>query len=141
VEKRLARSMKYLNLSSSINQHPSMMKATPEQKGIWLELQCYCHQQMNSGMILDCASWPDAMWLRITGATGAVMAHPSPLWRWTDAGILIVEFYNAVAEENYKRKLMLGRRFAMRRWESNHERKIVKIPSSNSGKPRKDNAS
>ena len=133
--------MKYLNLSSSVNHHPLMMRATPEQKGIWLELQCYCHQQMNSGMILDCTGWPDSMWLRIAGATGAFMLLPSPLWRWTDAGILVIELYDSVSEETYRRKQMLGKRFALQRWEAEHGKKIVKITSSKYGKQQKDNAS
>lgn len=133
--------MKYLNLSSTVNQQDSMLRASSEQKGIWFDLLCYCHQQMNSGMIQGCAEWNDTMWQRVAGINATFMAQDCPLWHFAAAGILVVHHYDQGAEEAYKKKQMLGKRFADRRWEAEREQKIIRISSRNNGKSQKTNGS
>ncbi len=115
-----------------------MLRCTQEQKGIWLDLFCYCHQQMNGGVIMSCQDWPDAMWLRVAGSTGSSVAQDTPLWHWVGTG-LVVHHYNVDAENDYKRKQKLGRVYAERRWGAQKAQKIIKMESKAYGKPQKDN--
>lgn len=133
--------MKYLNGPSTLNQSESMLRATQEQKGVWFDLWCYCHQQMNSGMIVGCSVWTDTMWQRIAGTTSAFILLDSPLWHFSNSSILVIHHYDAVAEEAYKRRQMLGKRYAERRWQAEREQKIIRISSRNNGNSQKDNAS
>lgn len=135
--------MKYLNLYASLGRHPSMLQATNEQSGVWFKLICYCHEQMNSGVIQCCHDWPDRTWAAVAGTTAAFVAQESPLWHMS-AMVMVVHHYNVDAETAYKRKQEMGRIYIERRWNANREKNIIKITSSNSkksGNPQKDNAS
>lgn len=131
--------MKYLNASSSLNTHEEFLRATAEQKGVWFDLFSYCHQQMNSGMIVNCMDWPDTIWQRIAGSTAAFIMADSPLWHFSSSAVLVIHHYNAVAEDTYKRKQAIGRRCAIAQWEAKKRKNVIQIPSSNHGKPQKDN--
>lgn len=122
--------MKYLNLSSCVNIEAAMLEATHEQKGIWLDLICYCTSQMNGGRIERSDRWTDTMWARIGCPSAARMAEKSPLWYFS-CGTLLVKFYNVQSENQYKRKQKLGKMFAEKRWGADEERKIVKIRVKN----------
>lgn len=122
--------MKYLNLSASANESAAFMRATHEQQGVWFNLISYCTREMNGGRIERGESWTDAMWARIGCGTAAFMAQESPLWR-TSCGTMIVGFYDIQAENSYKRKQKAGKVYAEKRWNVNHERKIVKISVKN----------
>lgn len=123
--------MKYLNLSASLNCEEDMLRATHEEKGIWFDLICYCHQQMNNGMIQGCQTWTDAMWQRIAGVDGAAIAKESPLWHFSSMMCLVVHHYDANAEVTYRRKQRLGKEFAEKRWSQVRQKKIVNIRVKN----------
>lgn len=132
--------MKYLNLPVALGRDESILRATSEQIGIWFLLQIYCHDQMNGGMIVGCMQWPDAMWHRVAGTNGLVIASESPLWHST-AMALVVHHYDQRAEDTYRRKQQMGRVYIERRWAATRKRKIIEIESGISGKPQKNNQS
>ncbi len=125
--------MKYLNASSSVDQHELAMRATLEQLGAWVILQCFCHRQMNGGKITNCHDWPDETWQRL-GLTRAIMHSESPLWHFSKATAnttLVVHIYDVKAEDAYKKKQRLGKVYADKRWQKTQEKKIVKISDEN----------
>jgi hypothetical protein len=124
--------VKYLNIAASINEDAAFLRASHEQMGIWLCLQCYCHRQMNGGQIPLCQDWTDAMWGRI-GLTSEQVAAESPLWHFTALGWLVVHGYDGGAEVAYQRKQKLGKYYAEIRWKKANERKIIHI-SGDDGK-------
>jgi len=132
--------MKYLNLPANISHDEMVLKSTHEQIGVWLLLLCYCHQQMNNGMIQGCHEWSDAMWMRIAGVNADTLRTESPLWHFS-AMALIVHHYDSRAEDAYRKKQRMGAVYVERRWQAEREKKIVKLPSSNSRTSQKNNAS
>lgn len=132
--------MKFLNLPTSLTTGESFLRATNDQIGVWFQLISYCHAQMNGGAIKCCHEWPDAMWQRIAGTTAAFIASESPLWHFSSM-VLVIHHYDQEAEEAYRKKQRMGRIYVERRWAAQKERKIIQIPSSNSEKPQKNNAS
>lgn len=122
--------MKYLNLSSSVNAEDAMLRATHEQKGIWLDLICYCHVQMNNGIIKCCHEWTDSMWQRVAGINAVTVKSDSPLWHWSSM-VLVIHFYDSRAEAAYKRRQKLGREFAEKRWSASREKKIINLRVKN----------
>lgn len=128
--------MKFLNIPVSVARTPDVMQSTVAQIGIWLMLQCYCHEQMNGGCIVACRDWPDTMWQKVAGTDGATMTEECPLWHWTPV-ILVVHLYDTVAEEAYKKRQRMGKVYVERRWAALRERKIIQIESSKYEKPQK----
>lgn len=107
--------MTYLNGSPNISRTPRYMRATPEQRGTWFSLWCYCHEMENGGIIDDCKDWPDNMWNGIQ-AVPIIVLSDSPLWRFNGTS-LVVQFYDLEAEAAYLRKKKDGAKYAFRRWE------------------------
>lgn len=106
------------------------MLATHAQIGIWFMLLCFCHRQMNNGMIKGCQQWPDEVWQRIAGAKSVDIAQECPLWHFSGM-VLVVHHYDSKSEETYKRKQRLGKMYAEKRWSALHEKKIVNIRVKN----------
>ena len=124
--------MAYLNLSSSCDQDPRMMGATPAQVGTWFFLQCYCHRQANGGRIIHCREWPLEAWQRL-GIDRATVLSESPLWHFfgPDRNTLIVHLYNVEKEATFKRKQKMGKFYAAKRW----HKKISKSEPVGNGLP------
>lgn len=81
------------------------------------------------------------MWMRAAGIRASAVALESPLWHYNAMNWLIVHLYDLASEEAYRRKQRMGRIYIERRWKAEREKKIVRIESSISGKPQKDNHS
>lgn len=125
--------MKYLNLPTALCRDEQILRATPEQIGIWFLLLAYCHEQMNGGAIKHCHEWPDAMWQRIAGTTAAVIGQDAPLWHWSSM-VLCIHHYNQEAEDAYRKKQRMGKVYVERRWQAERERKIIRISGSSNSK-------
>lgn len=128
----------FICLPVALSRDESMLRATPEQIGVWFLLISYCHEQMNGGMVKCCHEWPDCMWQRIAGTTAAAIAQESPLWHFSSM-VLVIHHYDQQAEDSYRKKQRMGRIYVERRWAAERERKIVQIPSSNNGSSQKSN--
>jgi hypothetical protein len=101
--------MKYANIDLAVFDQREFLEATHEQIGIWLLLYRYCATQENNGIIVSSKDWPDSHWKRLFNCTREQVHPECPLWRFTIAGALIIEFYNSKAQEFAQRRRATSR--------------------------------
>jgi len=85
--------MEYINMPLRCFRSNEYIEATIKQRGIWISLLAWCHQQRNGGIIEGCRSWGDRRWMQSCGVTAAEVANPCELFTW-DGDDLIVFFYH-----------------------------------------------
>ena len=51
--------MEYINMPLRGFRSNEYIEATIKQRGIWISLLAWCHQQRNGGIIEGCRSWGD----------------------------------------------------------------------------------
>lgn len=129
--------MNWLNLNVSNLNSDNFISATLEQRGAWLGLLRFCAIQENGGEIIRCQHWTDSQWMQACGLTTAIIKDRSPLWNWNGDCLRVVA-YPWDMETTLKKKREMGRKFALKRWENEQEKKaqkpklkVVKIQSKN----------
>lgn len=121
--------MNWLNIGVSDLCADNFISATLEQRGAWLGLLRYCAIQENGGEILKCQGWTDTQWMQACGVTTAIVKEKSPLWNWNGDCLRVVA-YPWDQEALLKEKRESGRKYALRRWHKEQEKKVKE------GKPR-----
>lgn len=96
--------MNILNIHSCTLRTRAYVNATDAQQSTWLNLTMYCVTQENGGKIPAAASWSDMEWLLATGKHKTHVEESCGLWRFTEAGDCVVEFYPVEQEEKHKAK-------------------------------------
>jgi hypothetical protein len=107
--------MEYINLHTSILDSAEFRAAEPFQQATWLKLLRYCVGQENGGVIHDCRSWQDRVWIQTAGVTTEDVAAACKLF-WFDEQDLIVNFYPEEAEKQTKAMRKGGRIGNAKRW-------------------------
>lgn len=98
------KSMKFVNIDTTILQEPEFTAASLKQVGIWFKLYAYCVLHENRGLINSTGSWSDTHCKRILGCSRKDLDH-SPLWSIRESGQLNLYHYNLIAESfSIKRK-------------------------------------
>ena len=69
------------------------IKASIEERGVWICLVAYCTQQGNNGVIVKTESWGDRAWLFACGLLRSEI-QDSPLVKLTKDGLELAMFPN-----------------------------------------------
>jgi hypothetical protein len=69
------------------------IKASIEDRGVWICLVAYCTEQNNNGVIEKAGSWGDRAWLHACGLLRSEIQN-SPLVKWTKDGLELAMFPN-----------------------------------------------
>ncbi len=107
--------MEWLNLHTSTLDSPAFLGADPLDRATWVCLLRYSIGQENSGIIDNCADWPDRKWQQLCRVTLREVRRTCDLFEWLD-GSLIVKMYPVEKEKEVKRLRSTAKAGAAARW-------------------------
>ena len=112
--------MIYINLKTSTLRSAEYIGSEPTARATWLNLLCYCCEQENGGMIVDCVAWKDRQWQQTCGVTLSEVQEKSALWQWNDDHLSVL-FYPLDKQTEVQAKREAGRRGGQRSGQSRRE--------------------
>lgn len=113
--------MEWLNLHTSVLDSPAFLGAEPRDRATWLCLLRYCIGQENSGIIDNCAEWPDRKWQQLCRVTLNEVKRKCDLFEWLDTS-LVVKMYPVEKEQEVKRLRSQAKAGADARWDASRHR-------------------
>lgn len=113
----LAHPVIWLNLNLPITvKSERFIGSEPVDRATWLCLLSHCAIHETSGLIENCADWPDRKWQQLIQVTLAEVKRECPLWEWRGVDILVWG-YPIEAQDNCDRLRKLSKKAAAKRWD------------------------
>jgi len=109
--------MNWLNIEVGTIRRPEYVGADPIHRATWLNLMCYCAEQENGGLIVNCAEWKCRRWQQTCGVTKAEVSDGCDLWEIVNDD-LSVWGYPTEKEMEVSRKRQGGRTGGLKRAEN-----------------------
>jgi hypothetical protein len=101
--------MNWFNLYTPFVRSPMFIGSEPIIRSTWLSLICYCCEQENGGLILNCEKWKDRQWQQTCGVTLEETRMESALWKWHN-GSITVEAYPFKKQAEVVAKRLAGKK-------------------------------
>jgi hypothetical protein len=118
----------WLKLEVKVLKSPAVLGSPHVHVSLWVQLQAYCAQVENGGVLEGAREWTEHMWLATIGPNFEVVRdQASALWLWRGYD-LVVFGYAVQSEAHYERRRAAGRKGGQKTQE---KRRIVSNGTGN----------